>query len=137
MAALKRAIWDMVDDAKAEVETISVEDAMEELETGTVFVDIRDVRELWIEGTIPGSKHAPRGMLEFWADPETEYYRDYFDPDTRYILFCNEAGRSPLAAKRMFEMGFSDVAELDGGFTAWKAAGGLVEDVPQKDYKNR
>ena len=127
----------MVEEAKAEVETVTVEEAQEELDGGAVFVDIRDVRELWIEGTIPGSKHAPRGMLEFWADPQSEYHRDYFDPEGRYVFFCNEAGRSALAAKRLQEMGYRDVAELDGGLTAWKEAGGRVEDVPQRDYEDR
>lgn len=135
---LDRSAWGLVDEAAAEIETIRVEQAERELEAGeALFVDIRDVRELWIEGTIPGSEHAPRGMLEFWADPDTEYYRDYFDPERRTVLFCNEAGRSALAAKRLREMGFEDVAHLEGGFTAWQEAGGEIEDVPQKDYKNR
>jgi len=133
---LERHAWDMVEDAEREVETVSTEavrDVMDE--EGVVLVDIRDVRELWIEGTIPGAHHAPRGMLEFWADPETEYYRDYFRPDRRYVIFCNEAGRSALAARRMAEMGFADVAHMAGGFTAWQEAGYPVEAVEQRDYK--
>jgi rhodanese-related sulfurtransferase len=118
---LERHAWDMVEEAEADVESLSVE----------------AVRELWIEGTIPGSRHAPRGMLEFWADPETEYYRDYFRPERRYVLFCNEAGRSALAARRLEEMGFRDVAHMAGGFTAWQAADYPVEAVEQRDYTNR
>jgi rhodanese-related sulfurtransferase len=128
----------MAEAAEEEIETVSVEDVADRRDDDAVtLVDIRDVRELWIEGTIPGSKHAPRGMLEFWADPETEYYRDWFDPDRRYVLFCNEAGRSALAAKVLQEMGFSDVAHLTGGFTAWQDAGYDVEAVEQRDYESR
>jgi len=134
-AELKRHAWDMVEDVERDVETLSVEDVRDLLEDDVVLLDIRDVRELWIEGTIPGARHAPRGMLEFWADPETEYYRDYFSPERRYVLFCNEAGRSALAAARMEEMGFRDVAHMAGGFTAWQEAGHPVEEVEQRDYK--
>lgn len=134
-AELERHAWDMVEAAERGVETLSVEAVRDLLEEDVVLLDIRDVRELWIEGTIPGSRHAPRGMLEFWADPETEYYRDYFSPERRYVLFCNEAGRSALAAARMEEMGFRDVAHMAGGFTAWQEAGYPVEEVEQRDYK--
>lgn len=138
MAELARHAWDIVEEADAEVETVTVEAAMEELDDGeATFVDIRDVRELWIEGTIPGAEHAPRGMVEWWADPETEYYRDYWQPDRRYVIFCNEAGRSALVARRLAEMGYGDVAHLEGGFTAWVEADGPVEEVEQRDYKDR
>ncbi|MFC7154604.1 rhodanese-like domain-containing protein [Halomarina halobia] len=138
MTELRRTAWGMAEAAERNVERISIEDVREVYDDEDVtLLDIRDVRELWIEGTIPGAKHAPRGMLEFWADPETKYYRDYFDPRRRYVLFCNEAGRSALAAERLREMGFEDVAHLDGGFTAWREAGYPVEEVEQRDYKNR
>lgn len=138
MTGLRQHAWSMAEAAEEDVETMSVEDVAERLDDEDVtLVDIRDVRELWIEGTIPGARHAPRGMLEFWADPETDYYRDWFDPGRRYVLFCNEAGRSALAAKALQEMGFEDVAHVAGGFTAWRTAGYDVEDVPQKDYKSR
>ena len=138
MTELRQHAWAMAEAAEEAIETVSVEDVAEHLNDEDVtLVDIRDVRERWIEGTIPGARHAPRGMLEFWADPETEYYRDWFDPERRYVLFCNEAGRSALAAKRLREMGFEDVAHVAGGFTAWEAAGYDVEGVPQKDYKSR
>jgi rhodanese-related sulfurtransferase len=100
-------------------------------------LDIRDIREVWIEGSIPEAEHASRGMIEFWADPGTEYYKDFFDPENRYVLYCNEAGRSALAAKRLAEMGYRDVAHLEGGFSAWQEAGGAIVDVPQKEYKDR
>jgi rhodanese-related sulfurtransferase len=138
MTELRQHAWAMVEAAEEHVETVTVEQVRDRLgDDGATLVDIRDVRELWIEGTIPGAKHAPRGMLEFWADPETEYYRDWFDPSRRYVLFCNEAGRSALAAKVLQEMGFTDVAHLTGGFTAWQDAGYEVEAVEQRDYESR
>lgn len=136
MRTLERSAWGLVEAAEHDVESVSVAELRAEIEEHeTVVVDIRDIREVWIEGSIPDAKHAPRGMIEFWADPGTDYYKDFFDPDSRYVLYCNEAGRSALAAKRLSEMGYSDVAHLEGGFTAWQEAGGEVVDVPQKDYK--
>ncbi|MFC6988438.1 rhodanese-like domain-containing protein [Haloplanus sp. GCM10025708] len=137
MTQLTASAWGMVEEAEADVPSVTVEELREELEAGTcTAVDIRDVRELWREGTIPGAKHVPRGMLEFWSDPDTEYYRDFMVPDRRYVLFCNEAGRSALAAKRLSEMGYEDVVHLEGGFTAWEESGGDVEDVSQRDYES-
>lgn len=138
MDALERSAWGLVEEAERDVESVSVAELRTEVEAGeTTVLDIRDIREVWIEGSIPDAKHAPRGMIEFWADPDTEYYKEFFDPDRRYVLYCNEAGRSALAAKRLREMGYHDVAHLEGGFTAWQEAGGEVDDVPQKDYKRR
>ncbi|EMA53494.1 MULTISPECIES: rhodanese-like domain-containing protein [Halococcus] len=137
MSTLERSAWGLVEEAERDVESISVETLEAELAEGeTIALDIRDIREVWIERSIPDAEHAPRGMIEFWADPETDYYKDFFDPDRRYVLYCNEAGRSALAAKRLAEMGYTDVAHLDGGFTAWQESGGDVVDVPQKDYKS-
>ena len=146
MGKLERSAWGLVEEAEAEIESVAVETLRRELdERGEhgedqgepIVVDIRDIREVWIEGSIPGAEHAPRGMIEFWADPDTEYYRDFFDPGNRYVLYCNEAGRSALAAKRLGEMGYEDVSHLEGGFTAWQEAGGDVIDVSQKDYTDR
>ena len=155
MSELEHTAWGLVAEAEREIESISIEALQCELREGTenengddggagsenggepVVVDIRDIREVWIEGSIPGAKHAPRGMIEFWADPDTEYYKDFFDPTKRYVLYCNEAGRSALAAKRLAEMGYEDVAHLEGGFTAWQEAGGDVVEIPQKNYTNR
>ncbi|MFC4549063.1 MULTISPECIES: rhodanese-like domain-containing protein [Halorussus] len=138
MTELDRTAWGMAEAADEAVESVSVEELRAELDDAdadTVVVDVRDIREVWIEGSIPDAEHAPRGMIEFWADPETEYYKEFFDPETRYILYCNAAGRSALAAERLGEMGYRDVAHLEGGFTAWQEAGEEVVDVPQKDYK--
>jgi rhodanese-related sulfurtransferase len=135
---LDRTAWGMVEEADETVESLSVDELREELDEGeTVPVDIRDIREVWIEGSIPDSEHAPRGMIEFWADPETEYYKPFFRPENRYVLYCNEGGRSALAARDLRAMGYPDVAHLAGGFTAWQAAGAPTTDVPQKDYKGR
>ena len=137
MSALERSVWGLVEEAERDVASITVDELEAELaDGGTIALDIRDIREVWIEGSIPDAEHAPRGMVEFWADPGTKYYKEFFDPDRRYVLYCNEAGRSALAAKRLEEMGYTDVAHLDGGFTAWQEASGEVVDVPQKDYKN-
>ncbi|WP_049899231.1 rhodanese-like domain-containing protein [Halococcus agarilyticus] len=136
MSTLERSAWGLVEEAERDVESISVDEFEAELAAvETIALDIRDIREVWIEGSIPDAEHAPRGMLEFWADPETKYYKEFFEPDRRYVLYCNEAGRSALAAKRLAEMGYTDVAHLDGGFTAWQEAGSEIVDVPQKDYK--
>lgn len=137
MSALERSAWGLVEEAERDVASITVDELEAELaDGGTIALDIRDIREVWIEGSIPDAEHAPRGMVEFWADPGTKYYKEFFDPDRRYVLYCNEAGRSALAAKRLEEMGYTDVAHLEGGFTAWQEASGEVVDVPQKDYKN-
>ena len=86
-----------------------------------LLVDIRDIRELEREGRIPGAVHAPRGMLEFWVDPESPYHRDVFATDKTIVLFCASAWRSALAAKTLQDMGLQNVAEMDGGFKAWKS----------------
>jgi rhodanese-related sulfurtransferase len=141
--AVERRAWDMAAAADEEVQTVTVEELQaelaasddEEADDDPVVLDVRDVRERWIEGGIPGAKHAPRGMIEWWADPSTEYYKPFFHPSNRYVVYCNEAGRSALVAKVLGEMGYGDVAHLEGGFTAWQEQGGEIEDVPQRDYK--
>ena len=97
-----------------------------------VIVDIRDVRELHREGKIPGSFHAPRGMLEFWIDPESPYAKPIFQEDRKFVFQCASGWRSALAAKTAQDMGLSPVAHLGGGFTAWREAGGPVEKVEPK-----
>jgi rhodanese-related sulfurtransferase len=91
------------------------------------LVDIRDVRELEREGTIPGALHAPRGMLEFWVDPESPYFKSAFaDESKEFVLFCGGGWRSALAAKTLQDMGMQQVAHMDGGFAAWKSAGAPI-----------
>ncbi len=138
MTDLERGAWELAEDADESVESVTVDDIADELaDDDTVVVDVRDIREVWIEGSIPGVEHAPRGMIEFWADPDTDYHKEFFSTEKRFVLYCNEAGRSALAAKRLAEMGYDDVAHLEGGFTAWQAAGEETMDVPQKEYERR
>ncbi|MDV4144851.1 rhodanese-like domain-containing protein [Shimia sp. FJ5] len=92
-----------------------------------LFVDIRDIRELDREGRIPGAIHAPRGMLEFWVDPESPYFKPVFETDKTLILFCASAWRSALATRDLQNMGFENVAEMEGGFSQWKARGAAIE----------
>ena len=123
--------WDLVAQAKQEIDNLSVEEVQAELEAGTaVICDIRDFRERYIRGAIPGAFHLDRGMLEFWVDPASEYYRDLFTPDKRYILYCAGGGRSALSAKTMKDMGYPNVAHLESGFSGWDAAG-----MPKEDCK--
>ena len=117
----------MVQEAKARVENLSVEQVAAEMHQGDVtIIDIREPNERE-QGAIPGSVSAPRGMLEFWADPTSPYHRSEFDPSRRIILSCASGGRSALAADTLREMGYTRVAHLDGGFKAWQAAGKPVE----------
>jgi rhodanese-related sulfurtransferase len=134
MVELDRTAEDLVEAVEPEIEIVDVDEAEAERErSDTVLVDIRDVRELWREGTIPGAKHVPRGMLEFWADPESQYYKEYLSPDKRIVLFCNTDSRSTLATKSLQDLGYPDVAHLEGGFTAWREADKPVDDVEPRD----
>jgi len=118
----------MVAEAKKEIETLSVDDALKlHGNTDVVFVDLRDVRELSREGFIPGAFHCPRGMLEFWIDPECIYFKDIFASGKKFLFYCNLGWRSALAAQVCQHMGLSPVAHIDGGFDAWQQAGGPVE----------
>jgi len=124
-----RKVWDMVDEAKREIENLSPEQVKAELDAGTAtIVDIRDFRELYLKGKIPGAFHADRGMIEFWIDPSSEYYRDVFSPEKRYIVYCAAGGRSALTAKAMKDMGYTNVAHLESGFGGWAEAGLPVEE---------
>ena len=127
--AIKK-IFAVVDEVKKHVENLSVADLKAELGAPNVLLaDIREIQERVDLGTIPGAKHAPRGMLEFWADPQSPYYRDWFEEDKRIVLFCAGGGRSALAAKALMDMGFKNVAHLESGFTGWQQAGETIEDV--------
>ncbi len=119
---------EMVQEAKGRVENLSVDDVEAEMNSGdAVIVDLREAEELAATGKIPGSVHVPRGMLEFRADPSSPYHQDPLDPSRRVILHCASGGRSALAASMLQDMGYSNVAHLDGGFTAWKDAGRPTE----------
>ena len=99
-----------------------------------LFVDIRDIRELDREGRIPGAIHAPRGMLEFWVDPESPYFKPVFGEDKRFVFFCAAGWRSALATHAVQQMGLAPVAHVAGGFGAWREAGGPV-DLPGSSPK--
>ena len=118
----------LLDEENAKVETIPAAEAVPLLGDGSVvFVDLRDPRELEREGRIPGAVHCPRGMLEFWIDPESPYHKPVFAEDKRFVFFCAGGWRSALAAAAAQDMGLKPVAHLGGGMGAWKAAGGPVE----------
>lgn len=127
---MRRTVNDMVREAKARIEELSVEQLQAEIAAGTcTVIDIRDFRERLEKGAIPGAISAPRGMLEFWFDPESPYYREAYQFDHRYVLHCAGGQRSALAAATLLDIGYTDVAHLEPGFSGWAAAGAEVEDV--------
>lgn len=118
----------LCDEANREVETISTADAVNaHAEGSAILVDIRDIRELKRDGKIPGAFHAPRGMLEFWIDPESPYHKDIFAKEGPFMFMCAGGMRSLLATKTAQDMGLKPVMNLEGGFGAWKNAGGPVD----------
>ncbi len=116
---------------KEKIENLSVDALQRELSDNEelLLVDLREIQEVVDLGTIPGAKHVPRGMMEFWADPSSPYYRDYFQEDKRIVVFCAGGGRSVYATLALEDMGFQDVAHLEVGFNGWQKAGGNVQDV--------
>ena len=127
-----RSVDEMVRKADAAVRTLSPAEAQAMADEGAaLLVDIRDVRELEREGRVPEARHAPRGMLEFWFDPASEYHKPIFaDGAKTYILFCAAAGRSALAAKALQDMGFDNVAHMAGGFKRWREEARPLETDP-------
>ena len=125
---LKKGFRQLVDEAKARISTLSLDEARTRHgRDDVVFVDLRDIRELNREGRVPGAFHCPRGMLEFWVDPQSKYHKPIFAADKRFVFFCAAGQRSALAAETAQRMGLKPVAHVAGGFGAWKAAGGPVE----------
>jgi rhodanese-related sulfurtransferase len=119
-----KSATDLVKEAKQQIENLSPEQVKNELSEGNVsLIDIREGEELKQNGKIPGSVHASRGMLEFYADPSLPYHKPEFDKSKRIILHCASGGRSALAAATLKQMGYDNVAHLDGGLKAWKEAG--------------
>jgi len=130
---MKKGYKALVDEAMAQVTTYTVEEAKAKLGDPNVqFVDVRDVRELERDGVIPGAFSAPRGMIEFWVDPDSPYFKPVFGENKEYVFFCAAGWRSALAAKTVQEMGLTPVAHIEGGFTAWKAAGAPVAQKAKK-----
>ena len=124
MLKLKTTAAEMVQAARDRIEEIEPPDLIARLDDpDTVIVDIRDIRERQRPGAIPGSIHAPRGMLEFWADPQSPYHKDVFASSRDLILFCASSWRSALAAKTLQDMGMANIFDMEGGFNSWKSAG--------------
>ncbi|MEM7206367.1 MAG: rhodanese-like domain-containing protein [Pseudomonadota bacterium] len=126
---LKVSSKDLVAAAMADIETLSVETASALLDDdGVQFVDIRDIRELEREGKIPGSFHAMRGMLEFWVDPESPYFKDVFAQEKKFVFYCQSGWRSALATKAVQDMGMDNVCHIEGGYRAWSSANCPTEE---------
>jgi rhodanese-related sulfurtransferase len=130
---MKKGFRQMVDEAKSRIKTLSLEETKARLgKDDVVFVDLRDIRELEREGMIPGAFHCPRGMLEFWIDPDSPYHKDVFASGKSFIFYCNGAWRSALATDVAQQMGLEPVYEMAGGFAEWKKAGFPVVERPSK-----
>jgi rhodanese-related sulfurtransferase len=120
----------LLDAADAEITTLGAAEVRDLADRGEIqLVDLRDRRELEREGRIPGAFHCPRGMLEFWIDPESPYHKPVFAEPRRFVFYCASGWRSALATKAAQDMGLDPVAHLGGGFTAWREAGFPVEPV--------
>lgn len=125
---ITRGYKTLLEEASAKIRTLPTEEAVAlHGRDDVVFVDLRDPRELDREGRIPGAVHCPRGMLEFWIDPESPYHKPVFNQDKTYVFFCAAGWRSALSAATAQGMGLKPVAHIEGGFTAWKKEGGPVE----------
>ena len=130
---IKKGIKELCDEAMAEIETLSVEEAQAlHGADGVTFIDIRDPRELWRDGGVPGAINVTRGMLEFWIDPKSPYYKEFFNSGNKFVFFCAGGLRSALATKTAQDMGLTPVCHIKGGFGAWKKAGAPVEPVEPK-----
>ena len=123
----------LVEAAESEIETLDAHAAKARLgDDDVVFVDLRDVRELQREGKVKGAFHAPRGMLEFWVDPDSPYHKPLFAEDKQFIFYCHSGWRSALATQAVQRMGLLRVCHIGGGFDAWKDIGAPVEEIPPK-----
>jgi rhodanese-related sulfurtransferase len=130
---ITRGYRQLLDDALGRIVSWSPEEARAMLDDpDTLFVDIRDVRELEREGAIPGAFHAPRGMLEFWVDPESPYHKPVFASGKRMVLFCAGGWRSALATAALADMGLEPIGHMTGGFKAWREMG-----YPTQPYEKK
>ena len=127
---------EMVKAANAELEVLTAEQAIALHGADDItFVDIRDIRELWRDGAVPGAWHVPRGMLEFWIDPESPYAKEKFQSGDKFVFYCASGWRSALSARTAQEMGLENVSHITDGFGGWKKAGGPVGEKPVKAKK--
>ena len=130
---ITRSVEDLVAEANREIRTLSVAEAQEMRGRDDVqFIDVRDVRELAEGGRIPGARHVPRGLLEFWIDPASPYHKPFFAEDKTFVFYCAVSWRSALATRAAQDMGLAPVAHFEGGFNAWKEAGGPIEAPREK-----
>lgn len=128
-----KSVKDLVAEANAKIQTISLAEAEGLLSSSKhVFVDLRDIRELQKTGKIPNAFSCPRGMLEFWIDPQSPYHKEIFNQDKTYIFYCGSAWRSALSTLTAQEMGLTPVCHLEGGFSAWQKAGLPIEEMPKR-----
>jgi rhodanese-related sulfurtransferase len=133
---LKKGVKQLLAEASGRTRGITAAEAEARLgDPSTIFVDLRDVRELERDGMIPGAFHAPRGMLEFWVDPESPYYKPVFTEDRTYVLYCAADLRAVLSAAVLADMGMENVLHLEGGFSEWKKAGRPVGERPKHKPK--
>lgn len=125
---LKTPVMEMIEQARTRIQEVDVSTAIEESrDDGVLVVDIRDIRERKREGFIPGSLHCPRGMVEFWIDPDSPYFKEDFGKHQRFLFHCALDWRSALTVDTINKMGFEGAAHIKGGFKAWKEADGPVE----------
>jgi len=130
---ITRSVEDLVAEANREIRTLSVAEAQEMRGRDDVqFIDVRDVRELAEGGRIPGARHVPRGLLEFWIDHASPYHKPFFAEDKTFVFYCAVSWRSALATRAAQDMGLAPVAHFEGGFNAWKEAGGPIEAPREK-----
>jgi len=130
---IKKGVKELVAEANAEIQTITAREALKlKDDPNALLVDLRDIRELARDGRVPGAFHAPRGMLEFWVDPESPYYKEIFGSGKKFVFFCAGGMRSALAAQAVQRMGLEPVCHIEGGFRAWKEAGGPVESAKKE-----
>lgn len=130
---MKIGVKQLVEQAETEIETLTVAEAQARHGDADVqFVDLRDVRELYREGKVPGAYNAPRGMLEFWVDPDSPYHKELFAADKTFVFYCQSGWRSALATQTVQGMGMQKVCHIGGGYRAWKDSGAPTVDVEPK-----
>jgi len=130
---IRKSVQQMFDEAMSEIDTLDVAQAQAlHGRPGVTFIDLRDPREIWRDGGIPGAINVTRGMLEFWIDPGSPYHKAFFASGNRFVFFCAGGIRSALAAKTALDMGLTPVCHIEGGYGAWKKAGAPVEAVEPK-----
>ena len=128
-----KSCFSLIEEAKKKIKSINFKNALRLYnEGGTIFIDLRDIRELEKNGKIKNAKHVPRGMLEFWIDPKSPYYKDYFDAENEFIFYCASGWRSSLSTKTAFEMGLKNVLNLENGIDDWIKQNGPIEKLTPK-----